>query len=570
MFQMDSFRNRLLVLFTALSFTLGLCITLYIGKIASEQMAREKGQILYLSAKSISNTLANSLTEREREIVLLGQSPFFAEADFHNPRVQLKLDQVKNSYRYYAWLGIANPLGKVEVAANQLLQGADVTERPWFINGLHHVYLGDVHKAVLLAKKIKAINPNEPMRFIDFSTPIYDPVTHKVKGVLAAHADWSWASYVLNSSLSQDATEKGIEVFIVNKNGEILYPFKRIGQVKPPAFNQQRSIYFFDYWNENKEYLTTDVPVLSKTQMSLGWHVVIRQPVEIALSDVRSLQHQIMLIGLILSLVLMVITYKLANKFSAPIEILARTAYAVEHGQENLNFETKTTIREIKALSQSLESMTETLLSQKHQLEEANLNLEKKVQERTQELEIANNELAKLARYDALTGLHNRRAFNNYIEYLFEQMSRTQQVYAVLLMDIDFFKKVNDTYGHEVGDHVLQRVAELLPSAIRTTDFVARFGGEEFVVLLPATVLDEAVLVAEKIRQTIAQESIIENHPITVSIGVSVALQQDAEVNDTIRRADKCLYIAKEQGRNQVVALSSLDKNDVIDRLGIC
>lgn len=560
MFQMDSFRNRLLILFTGLSFTLGLCITLYIGKIASEQMTRASGQALYVSAKSISNTLANSLTEREREMVLLGQSPFFAEADFHNPRVQQQLDQVKKSYRYYAWLGIANTSGTVEVAANQLLQGADVTERPWFINGLHHVYLGDVHKAVLLAKKIKAINPSEPMRFIDFATPIYDPVTHKVKGVLAAHADWSWASHVLQSSLSQDAMEKGIEVFIVNKNGEILYPFKSIGQVKPPAFNQQRSIYFLDYWHEDKEYLTTDVPVLSKTQMSLGWHVVIRQPVEIALSDVRSLQHQILLIGLILSLILMLITYKLANKFSAPIEILARTAHAVGQGQENLNFETKTTIREIQVLSQSLESMTETLLSQKYQLQEANVNLEQKVQERTQELEIANNELAKLARYDALTGLHNRRAFNNYIEYLFEQLSRTHQIYAVLLMDIDFFKKVNDTFGHEVGDQVLQRVAALLPSAIRSTDFVARFGGEEFVVLLPATALDEAVSVAEKIRQTIAQETIIENHPITVSIGVSVALQQDAEVNDTIRRADKCLYIAKEQGRNQVVALSSLDK----------
>jgi diguanylate cyclase len=73
-------------------------------------------------------------------------------------------------------------------------------------------YVGDVHKAVLLAKKIKAINPNEPMRFIDFATPIYDPTTHKIKGVLAAHADWSWASHVLKSSLSENAAQRGIEV----------------------------------------------------------------------------------------------------------------------------------------------------------------------------------------------------------------------------------------------------------------------------------------------------------------------------------------------------------------------
>lgn len=555
MFRVDSFRNRLLILFAGMSFILGHCITLYIGKTASAQMSKSSGQTLYIAAKSISNTLANSLTEREREMVLLSQSPFFAEADFQNPRVQQQLDQVKTSYKYYAWIGIADPDGQVAVAANQLLQGADVSERPWFIHGSKQVYLGDVHKAVLLAKKIKAINPNEPMRFIDFATPIYDPHTKKLKGVLAAHADWSWASHVLSSSLSENTAQRGIEVFIVNQQGEILYPFKSIGQVQPPVSKKHKANYFVDNWSEDQQYLTTDVPVLSQTQMNLGWHVIIRQPMSIALAEVKSLQHKILAIGFILSLLLLLLTYKLANRFSRPIETLAQSAHAVEKGQEDIRFEIQTSIREIKGLSQSLQSMTDTLLTQKHQLLDANATLEQKVAERTHELQVANVELAHIARYDALTGLHNRRAFNDYLSYLFTQMSRTEQTYAVLLMDIDFFKKVNDSFGHEVGDQVLQRVAEILPTTLRITDFVARLGGEEFIALLPATTLEGAMLLAEKIRSTIEQETIVDNHPVSLSIGVSLVQLDDADMNDAIRRADQCLYRAKQQGRNRVVSL---------------
>ena len=553
-FRIDSFRNRLLVLFAGMSFMFGLCITLYIGKTASAQMSQTSGQTLYIAAKSISNTLANSLTEREREMVLLSQSPFFAEADFHNPRVQQQLEQVKKSYKYYAWLGIANTQGQVVVAANHLLEGADVSERPWFIHGVNQVYLGDVHKAVLLAKKIKAINPNEPLRFIDFATPIYDPSTQKIKGVLAAHADWSWASHVLSSSLSENSAQRGIEVFIVNQHGEILYPFKSIGQVQPPAFQANRGHYFLHNWNEKQQYLTTDVPVLSQTKSNLGWHVIIRQPISIALAEVKSLQHKILALGFILSLLLLLLTYKLANKFSRPIELLADSAHAVEKGQEDIQFEAQTSIREIQGLSQSLQSMTDTLLTQKHQLQDANATLEQKVAERTHELQVANVELAHIARYDALTGLHNRRAFNDYLSYLFTQMSRTQQTYAVLLMDIDFFKKVNDTFGHETGDQVLQRVAEILPTALRITDFVARLGGEEFIALLPVTSLDGAAVLAEKIRSTIEQEQIIVNHAISLSIGVSVVQLDDTDMNDAIRRADKNLYMAKQQGRNRVIS----------------
>lgn len=555
MLKMDSFRNRLMVLFAGLAFTLGLCITLYIGKTASAQMSKSSGQTLYIAAKSISNTLANSLTEREREMVLLSQSPFIAEADFNNPRVQQQLDQVKKSYQYYAWLGIANPEGKVEVAANHLLQGADVSERDWFIHGSKRVYLGDVHKAVLLAKKIKAINPNEPMRFIDFATPIYDPTTHKIKAVLAAHADWSWASHVLKSSLSENAAQRGIEVFIVNQAGEILYPFKSIGQVNPPSFSKQHGNYFVHDWGEGQNYLTTDVPVFSQTQMNLGWHVMIRQPVSIALVEVRSLQHQILAIGFVISLLLLFVTYRLANRFSRPIENLAKSAHAVEQGREDVYFEANTSIREIKGLSQSLNSMTDTLLTQKHQLMDANTTLEQKVQERTQELKTANIELEKLARHDALTGLYNRRALTDYLDYLYAQFTRSHVGYAVLLLDVDYFKKVNDQYGHEVGDRVLKGVAQVLSSNIRESDFVARYGGEEFVVLLPTTTLEGAIVLAENLRQTVEQAPILDQHPISISIGVSVVQVTDSDAQTAMRRADQHLYQAKAQGRNRVVAL---------------
>lgn len=554
MLRMDSFRNRLVILFAGLAFILGLCTTLYIGHMASAQMSNASGRAMYIAAKSISNTLANSLTEREHEMVLLSQSPFFAEADFHNPRIQQQLDQVKTSYKYYAWLGIANPDGKVEVSANQLLQGVDVSERPWFQGGLQQVYLGDVHKAVLLAKKLKAINPNEPMRFIDFATPIYDPKTKKVKGVLAAHADWSWASSVLNSAMSETAKKRGVEVFIVNPQGEILYPYQSIGLVKPPTYDAKRAAYFLHDWGEDRDYLTTDVPVVSNTQMSLGWHVIIRQPIDNALVDVRSLQHHILLIGFIISLLLLFITYRLANRLSQPIESLVQSAHAVETGQENVNFDTQSSIREIQGLSHSLKSMTETLLSQKQQLIDANATLEQKVQKRTNELELANAALEKLAKFDVLTGLHNRRAFNDYIDHQFDELQGKAQEYAVLLMDIDYFKKVNDQFGHEMGDHVLQRVARLISDNIRNTDFVARLGGEEFIAVLPTTTLQGATVLAEKIRDVIEKADIIENYTVTISIGISIATQQDTDSRLAMRRADQNLYLAKEQGRNRIIS----------------
>jgi diguanylate cyclase (GGDEF)-like protein/PAS domain S-box-containing protein/hemerythrin-like metal-binding protein len=186
------------------------------------------------------------------------------------------------------------------------------------------------------------------------------------------------------------------------------------------------------------------------------------------------------------------------------------------------------------------------------QIRELNVNLESTVVARTAELARANEGLRRLARRDALTELPNRLAANERLHSEFISMKRLDTAYAVLMIDIDFFKRVNDTHGHAVGDQVLQRVAQVLRLTLRESDFIARFGGEEFIALLPATELAAATRVAEKIRQAVEAAPDPTAGTLTLSVGVAIAHHEQASEKEAVLDADNALYFAKNQGRNQV------------------
>lgn len=161
--------------------------------------------------------------------------------------------------------------------------------------------------------------------------------------------------------------------------------------------------------------------------------------------------------------------------------------------------------------------------------------------------------LCDLSLRDPLTGLANRRQFQAVLEREIDRVTRSGEAALLLMLDIDHFKRVNDTYGHEVGDLALQGVAAILRTTLRTTDFVARFGGEEFLALLPATGLNDALAVAEKVRTAVATIPAPGSGSATISIGVAVAEKQHADESEAVLLADKNLYAAKEGGRNRVV-----------------
>ncbi|GGI94665.1 sensor domain-containing diguanylate cyclase [Halopseudomonas pertucinogena] len=173
------------------------------------------------------------------------------------------------------------------------------------------------------------------------------------------------------------------------------------------------------------------------------------------------------------------------------------------------------------------------------------------------QLEAANTQLQELALHDDLTGLLNRRHWENCLEHEFARHNRYSSEASLVIFDIDHFKQLNDTYGHQAGDEVIRQVAEVTQGMIRDTDYAGRYGGEEFVVLLSDTPLEGAVLFAERLCQAVAQRRILHGEQqlqCSVSIGVACIHPGMADHRMLIEEADKALYQAKSGGRNRVVA----------------
>lgn len=169
------------------------------------------------------------------------------------------------------------------------------------------------------------------------------------------------------------------------------------------------------------------------------------------------------------------------------------------------------------------------------------------------------------AHTDSLTGIANRRSFDDRLKTALCDAQENEESLSLLMIDIDYFKKFNDSFGHQLGDKVLQLVARILKTQIKGRDTVARFGGEEFAVILPATKLGGAAALAEQIREAVASRRIVQKRTgedfgsITLSIGAA-ALCGDELGEALIKRADEALYAAKREGRNRVVTEQSLSK----------
>ncbi len=263
----------------------------------------------------------------------------------------------------------------------------------------------------------------------------------------------------------------------------------------------------------------------------------------------------VLVFAIIFFLIIMVIlSYTIGLTVTRPINQLTETFNKLIHGSKDTININSTHNDEISKLVYAAKMFREKNIEVQSLLDDyKNLSetLEVKVEKRTQELKEKNNELNILAITDSLTGIYNRMKLDKVLNEEVKRCDRYGGNFSVIIIDIDNFKSVNDTYGHQLGDIILSEFSHIVSNTVRETDVLGRWGGEEFLILSPQTDKKGAFNLAEKIRQAVETYSFTRINKITASFGAASYIKND-QSQTLIERADKALYIAKKNGKNQV------------------
>lgn len=268
------------------------------------------------------------------------------------------------------------------------------------------------------------------------------------------------------------------------------------------------------------------------------------------LAQIRPLLGRILLLDVALLLGLAWVTYRLTAGLVQPLRALWEGARRIAGGDLEVEVPEPDRADELGALTRTFNAMARKLADDQLEIGAAHRML----RDQNQALQAANEVLAQLSITDGLTKLHNHRFFQDYLTRELKRVTRTGEPLAMLLIDIDDFKALNDGYGHATGDAVLARIAQVMNAGIRESDLLARYGGEEFVVLASAD-LDGALRMAEKLRMAVMETPILVDEAmrlthVTVSIGVA---RYEGDRKAFFRDADRALYEAKAAGKNCVV-----------------
>lgn len=549
-FNRSSFRTQLALTFGVLTFLVLVGASLFWGIWFTRLLQSSIQNELQARVHAASELIVAGLRDRSAEIIELSRTPELLQSASSLANLQSRMDNKRTLRSEYAWLGVAMPDGAVVAAAGKMLVGKDVTQRDWFKIGRSAPWMGDVHEAVLLSRLIPREKENEPLRFIDIAAPIQNG-KGVLLGVLGAHLHWSWVTRLAETVLPDDAETRQMQIYILDREGVTLYPFAETGKVSFRQSAELRVSASELVWADGRTYVTAQAGLPQSTDQHLGWRVVLRQPIEVAYGPLRQLAMQMVVITLLIAIFAAWLAYRVAGFINAPITLLEQAVKKL--GKESDRVEVpKRLPQELKTLADAIQDASANLSASRKQLVEANELLEQRVRERTRALGIANDALARQALTDVLTNVANRRAFDLKLAELHALSARTRQDYALLIIDADHFKHVNDNFGHDVGDQVLAGLADLIRSSIRATDFVARYGGEEFIVLLyPVTAPNELAEVAEKLRRNVEQFDFPSVGRVTISLGGSIVQGAASEREQGIKSADAALYRSKMNGRNR-------------------
>ena len=412
-------------------------------------------------------------------------------------------------------------------------------------------------------------------REYNISVPIFsrfekDPVIMVAVPILDAEGKWmgtiaaSVSLEFLSDRLSSIKLAKGSYAWLSDSNGVIashpnqdyvmtvkLKDSDNLGYPGFPAIFEKSKIQDNGYG----QYMDTNIDdskivTFAKVDYLPGWTLFVTTRESEILSDINIILFNVLLTSVILMGLFLFVINRLINRVTRPI---AQLTHDVKYSVNN-RFRALNVVDSRDEIGQLSRAFSETINRVHHYTD----NLEELVSQRTEELATKNSllneknrELEKIASRDPLTKLYNRRAFTVFVEKEISRVTRHHKAVSLIVVDIDHFKNVNDTYGHDVGDDVLSHLAHILSVNTRKENVVCRWGGEEFVILMPEATADMALASMEGLRKTISQTDFSPVGTLTVSAGVAV-YHAGEPFKEWVNRADAALYEAKAAGRNCV------------------
>lgn len=536
-----SLRTSLAASFAALIILLSVAISVVAGRTSADRYQEEIGRSLAGIAHHMSDKLDYYMWSRSGEIDIMSSLDEFQHIDRTEP-IRALLEKLKLTFPSFTWIGYLDPKGVVVASTGGLLQGTDISSRPVYLEALEDTFIGDVHDAKLLESLLP--NPTgEPLQFVDISVPVRAQ-DGRLIGVLAAHLSWAWAKEVEETVLSsvQDYNDK-LEIAIVSEKDHtvLLGPSGLVGkQLELESVQDAKKdggAWRVESWPDGGEYVTgyaygsgyMDYP-------GLGWTVLVREPAATAFTPAKEIRWSIWDIGAVSAILFGLVGWFLAGRIARPIQAIASAAERLGRG-EGTSIPVHRGFKDIEILTTSLRDMVDNLTRTENAL----------------------GRMEALALHDALTGLSNRIALGEYLDRGAELVRGSGNALAVLCLDLDGFKKVNDVHGHPAGDRLLQIVAERLTELVPTGGIAARLGGDEFVVAAPFAANSaevEARALGERIIRAINVPMALDEATARVgcSVGAAIYPAHHSDLKEIMWLADQALYTSKRAGKNRVTA----------------
>ena len=450
-----------------------------------------------------------------------------SELSTHLLTLKTYLTSVKNQFAEYDNLYLLDKNGNVVISTAESEQNQPPTLPDDMTQQLEQsqFFTGEVF-----------FDTSDDMPVLLMGTPLFTGQSEQYEGVLAVKVSLDEIQEILKSAAESFANAAILQVMLVrvddgryfisaNQDDGLRTPLFADKKIMDPGEKSGSLIYFRDHYGDNA------IGRLSPL-VFIDWGLILAENYDAVFARVAETRNRNYLFIAVLSLVIGLAAFFLTKQIIRPLRNLTEGAQEVAEG----NLDVRLPVEKNDELGFATSVFNEMVA----------------------ELSRNQAKLEKMATQDVLTKLPNRKQILRIVHNRFDYYRRYRIAFAVLMIDVDNFKVINDTYGHIAGDEVLRDIGKIFQDTLRSFDSAGRYGGEEFLVVLVDSGDENARQVAERIRQAVEEHSVIyegQAIKVTVSIGIALISPEDTKENNLINRADKALYAAKENGRNQTVYL---------------